>query len=134
MLDHVSLGVADLARAVGFYDRVLAPLGYVRLWASERGAGYGPEGAAGEPFALFAAGEWAHPPGSGWHLALAAASRAAVRDFHAAAIASGGRSEGEPGLRTQYGPSYYAAFIRDLDGYKIEAVCHRADEGGSAAP
>ena len=124
MLDHISLGVRDLARAASFYDAVLNALGYVRLWATDRGVGYGKHGARDEPFALHAAGERAGAPGGGWHLALTAITRKAVDDFHAEALRAGGTDEGGPGLRPQYGPGYYAAFVRDLDGYKIEAVFH----------
>jgi catechol 2,3-dioxygenase-like lactoylglutathione lyase family enzyme len=125
MIDHISLGVSDLDRAVVFYDRVLAALGYTRLWRTERGAGYGSSG-TDEPFAIVAAGDDARSAGKGCHLALTARSRSAVDEFHLAALASGAVDEGAPGLRAQYGPEYYAAFIRDLDGHKIEAVCHDA--------
>jgi catechol 2,3-dioxygenase-like lactoylglutathione lyase family enzyme len=124
VLDHISLGVRDLARAASFYDTVLSALGYVRLWSNNRGVGYGRPGMRDEPFAIFVVGDGASPPGAGWHLALTAANRQGVDGFHAAALRAGGISEGEPGLRPQYGPGYYAAFVRDLDGYKIEAVCH----------
>ena len=124
MIDHLSLGVSDLARAIAFYDAVLAPLGYVRLWKSERGAGYGSPGMKDEPFAIHEAGHDARPPGRGWHLALTAHSRQAVDDFHASAVRLGAVDDGAPGLRPQYGPGYYAAFVRDLDGYKVEAVFH----------
>jgi catechol 2,3-dioxygenase-like lactoylglutathione lyase family enzyme len=126
VIDHLSLGVSDLARATAFYDAVLAPLGYVRLWTSERGAGFGSPRMKDEPFALHDAGVDARPPGRGWHVALTASSRRAVDDFHAVALRSGAVDEGAPGLRPQYGPGYYAAFVRDLDGYRIEAVCHEA--------
>jgi len=126
MIDHLSLGVSDLARASAFYDAVLAPLGYVRLWTKERGVGYGKPGMRDEPFALVAAGPDAMPPGRGWHLALAASSRQAVDEFHAVAVRLGALDEGAPGIRAHYDPGYYAAFIRDLDGYRIEAVLHEA--------
>ena len=126
MLDHLSLGTSDLARAAAFYDAVLAPLGYVRLWANDRGVGYGKPGAKDEPFAIFGVGDRAHAPGPGWHVALTAPDRAAVDAFHAAALRAGATDEGGPGLRPKYGPGYYAAFVRDLDGYKIEAVFHEA--------
>ncbi len=126
MLDHISLGVFDLARAAAFYDAVLAPLGYVRLFSNERGVGYGPTGAKDEAFAILAAGEHAKAPGVGCHLALTAPSRAAVDAFHATAIGMGATDEGAPGLRPVYGVGYYAAFVRDPDGYRLEAVCHEA--------
>lgn len=124
MLGHLSFGVADLQRAQHFYDAALAPLGYVRLWQNERGAGYGPVGAADEPFAIFHRGAEARPPGPGFHLALRAANRDAVARFHEAALAAGGQDNGAPGLRAHYGPGYYAAFVRDPDGHRLEAVCH----------
>lgn len=126
MLDHISLGVLDLARAAAFYDAVLSALGYVRLWANDRGVGYGKPEASDEPFALHMAGDRAAAPGGGWHLALTATNRQSVDAFHTAALQAGGADEGGPGLRPQYGTGYYAAFIRDLDGYKIEAVFHEA--------
>ncbi len=126
MLDHISLGVTELPRAIAFYDAVLATLGNVRLWTTERGAGYGPVGNRDEPFALLAAGTGARAPGAGRHLALAAPTRAAVDAFHAAALAAGAGDEGGPGLRPHYGEGYYAAFVGDLDGHKLEAVCHEA--------
>ena len=121
MLSHLSLGVADLVRSANFYDRALAPLGFVRVWTSLKGAGFGPPGGA-DRLALFARPTPAAPPGPGFHLALTAPSRAAVDAFHAAALAAGGTDAGPPGLRTQYSPSYYAAFVIDLDGHKLEAV------------
>jgi catechol 2,3-dioxygenase-like lactoylglutathione lyase family enzyme len=125
VFDHVSLGVADLDRAVQFYDACLAPLGLVRLWRAPRAAGYGPEGYAAEaPLALVYAGDEAHAPGRGSHLALVAPSRAAVDGFHAAALAHGGLDEGPPGVREHYDPGYYAAFVRDPDGHRLEAVLH----------
>ncbi len=124
MLDHVSFGVSDLARAAGFYDAALAGLGLVRLFSKERGIGYGPPGAKDEGFAILAAGAGARAPGEGCHVAFGARSRAEVDAFHAAALRMGGLDEGGPGLRPHYGEGYYAAFVRDLDGYRIEAVCH----------
>ena len=126
MIDHISLGVSDLARAAAFYDAVLKPLGYVQLFGNARGVGYGPPRARDEAFAILAAGEHARPPGQGWHVAFSAPSRQAVDEFHAAALRAGGVDEGGPGLRPKYGVGYYAAFVRDLDGYKLEAVFHES--------
>jgi catechol 2,3-dioxygenase-like lactoylglutathione lyase family enzyme len=125
MLAHISLGVSDLLRTIAFYDAVLAPLGYARLWTSEHGAGYGISG-PDEPLAFFATGAAAKAPGAGCHVALTAPSADAVRRFHLAACALGATDEGAPGPRPRYGAGYYAAFIRDLDGYRIEAVWHGA--------
>lgn len=125
MFDHISLGVESLDRAVAFYDAVLAPLGYVRLWRTARAAGYGPEGFEGEaPFAIIGFGPEAKPPAPGLHLAFAAPSREAVDRFHAAALSASGVDEGRPGIRENYDPGYYAAFVRDLDGHRLEAVLH----------
>lgn len=123
MIDHLSLGVADLGRSVAFYDAVLRPLGHVRCWTGDAGAEYGPAGGEGA-LALFAVGDRAVPPGAGFHLALAARDRAAVDAFHAAALGLGALDEGAPGLRPQYGAGYYAAFVRDPDGHRLEAVVH----------
>lgn len=124
MLHHLSIGVADLARAARFYDAALAPLGYVRVWSDDTAVGYGEPG-GGDRLALKLTSE-ARPPGPRFHLAIAAASRDAVAAFHAAALAHGGRDNGAPGLRPNYGPSYFAAFVVDPDGYPLEAV---ADAG-----
>jgi catechol 2,3-dioxygenase-like lactoylglutathione lyase family enzyme len=126
VLDHVSIGVRDLARAAAFYDAVLPTLGYARLFGNPRGIGYGEPGAKDEAFAILAAGDDARPPGTGCHFALSAPTREAVDAFHAAALGAGAEDEGVPGLRPQYGEAYYAAFVRDLDGYRLEAVCHGA--------
>ncbi|EDP65945.1 putative glyoxylase [alpha proteobacterium BAL199] len=121
MLGHLSFGVNDLDRAAAFYDAILAPLGYVRVWTSGHAAGFGPPG-GGDKLALFAKPGEVIAPGPGFHLAFTAPNRAAVDAFHAAALAAGGTNDGEPGLRLRYGPSYYAAFVHDPDGYKLEAV------------
>ena len=121
MLSHLSFGVADLARAAAFYDGVLETLGYVRVWGDADGVGYG-EAGGNDKLALFARLGHASPPGAGFHLAFAAPSRASVDAFHAAALRLGGRDQGAPGTRPHYGPSYYAAFVSDPDGHKLEAV------------
>jgi catechol 2,3-dioxygenase-like lactoylglutathione lyase family enzyme len=123
MLHHVSFAVADLARSAPFYDAVLATLGYSRVWSHETAIGYGPPG-GGDKFAIKFRGKETAVPGPGFHLAFAAPSREAVTAFHRAALANGGRDNGPPGLRTQYAPDYYAAFVFDPDGYRIEAVIH----------
>ena len=127
MLHHLSFGVADIERASAFYDAVLAPLGYVRVWSDLRpgeagqAVGYGLPG-GGDKLALKHRPDGQRPPGPGFHLAFAAPDRAAVDRFHEAALRSGGRDNGAPGLRTHYGPHYYAAFVIDPDGHAIEAV------------
>jgi catechol 2,3-dioxygenase-like lactoylglutathione lyase family enzyme len=124
VLDHLSIGVSDLERAAVFYDTALAALGYVRLFTHPRAVGYGNPGDKDEQFAILKAGAEARAPGTGCHIAISARTREAVHGFHAAAIGAGATDEGGPGPRPRYGPGYYAAFVRDLDGYRIEAVCH----------
>ncbi len=120
MLGHLSFGVRDLDRAMAFYDAITAPLGVVRVWSGPKGAGYGPPGGQ-DKLALFPRID-AHAPGPGFHLALDAPDHAAVDAFHAAALAHGGEDRGAPGPRPQYSPTYYAAFVMDPDGHKLEAV------------
>jgi catechol 2,3-dioxygenase-like lactoylglutathione lyase family enzyme len=125
MIDHLSIGVRDVARAKRFYDAALAPLGYRCLSAGESSLGYG-DGAV----ALWVnAAERPVPPDdkSGLHVCFAAPTRRSVDAFHAAALAAGGTDNGKPGLRRDYGDSYYAAFVVDPDGYRIEAYCGRAE-------
>ena len=120
MLDHVTIGVSNIARAVAFYDRALAPLGIERLYAEGTSAfGYG-----SEKKAYFWIGQ-RETVLTGAHIAFAAGDRGSVDAFHAAALAAGGRDNGAPGLRPQYHAHYYGAFILDPDGHNIEAVCHR---------
>jgi len=121
LLSHISFGVRSLPRSMAFYDAVLEPLGSVRVWTDSKAAGYGPRG-GNDCFALFEHPDMA-PPGSGFHLAFNAASREAVNQFHAAGMAAGANDHGAPGLRPHYGPMYYACFVADPDGYKLEAVC-----------
>jgi catechol 2,3-dioxygenase-like lactoylglutathione lyase family enzyme len=121
VLGHISFGVADLERSMRFYDAAMGALGYVRLVSSAHVAGYGERGSTDERFAIMLHPEAGPPPGPGFHLAFAAPSRAAVDAFHAAALGCGGRDAGAPGLRPQYGANYYAAFVIDPDGHKLEA-------------
>jgi catechol 2,3-dioxygenase-like lactoylglutathione lyase family enzyme len=121
MLGHLSFGVSELARSAEFYDRILGPLGYVRVWSNLRGVGFGEKG-GGDKLALFAQSERVIAPGPGFHLAFTAPSREAVDAFHAEALRAGGRDCGPPGPRPHYGATYYAAFVFDPDGYKLEAV------------
>ena len=121
MLNHVSIGVANVARAKNFYDAALEPLGYKCLSESEGSLGYGSDkvalwiGAAERPVAA--------DDKSGLHFCFDAPTRKSVDAFHAAALAAAGRDNGKPGLRADYGPNYYAAFVVDPDGYRIEAYC-----------
>jgi catechol 2,3-dioxygenase-like lactoylglutathione lyase family enzyme len=121
MISHLSIGVSDLARATSFYDAVLCALGYHRVFTGPASVGYGtPDGR--EPFALKARPASDIGIDQGFHLAFEAQSRDAVDAFHAAALAQGGRDDGAPGLRPHYGPTYFAAFVIDPDGRRLEAV------------
>jgi len=121
MISHVSIGVRDIAKARRFYDAALAPLGYKLLSDGETSLGYG-----GEAAALWILQTDRPVPAdaqSGLHLCFDAPSRAGVDAFHAAALKTGGRDNGKPGPRKDYGPNYYAAFAVDPDGYRLEAYC-----------
>lgn len=124
MLDHVSIGVRDIPAAKRFYEAALSPLGYSCLASGDEYAGFGAKNPG------FWLNSTAHPvPAdmrSGLHFCFTAPSRAAVDAFHAAALTAGGSDNGAPGLRPDYGPTYYAAFAIDPDGYRIEAYCGAA--------
>jgi catechol 2,3-dioxygenase-like lactoylglutathione lyase family enzyme len=128
MLDHISLGVSDLERSRRFYDEALVPLGLVRTVDFEaRGSDYG---AMAGPFGveLTITVETGVSPLRGMHVCFRAPDRAAVRAFHGGALVAGGRDAGGPGVRAQYHPDYYAAFVVDPDGHRIEAVCHAPEK------
>ena len=115
MFDHVGVEVSDLARSAGFYDAVFFALGVRRMHANERAIAYGVNA---PHFWITMRGR---PPAPGFgHLAFAASGKAAVDGAFAAGIAHGGRSDGDPGPRPQYGPRYYAAYLLDPDGLRIE--------------
>jgi len=120
MLHHLSLGVRDLDVAGRFYDAVLSALGYRRVFEDETAIGYGL--VDDEDALCLKLRDDAAPPGPGFHLAFAADAAAAVDAFHAAALANGGGDNGPPGLRPDYGETYYAAFVVDPDGHRLEAV------------
>ena len=121
MFNHISIGVRDIARTKKFYDAALAPLGYKALSASYTSLGYGKD----------AVGLWISQTDkpvpadmkSGLHVCFDAPTRKSVAAFHAGALGAGGKDNGKPGLRVDYGPNYYAAFAIDPDGYRIEAYC-----------
>lgn len=126
MIHHVSIGVRDIPAARCFYDKVLRPLGYKCVSESPESLGYGNDSA----FFWVNVSQQPVPADerSGLHICFAAPGRKAVDDFHAAGISAGGRDNGRPGLRADYGPGYYAAFLCDPAGYRIEAY---VDERGS---
>lgn len=129
IVDHIGFGVSDYTQAKRFYTAALAPLGLTlvmevspefnpsKVWA----CGFGK---SGKPEFWIGSDGRTTPP---MHIAFVADTRAEVRAFHAAALQAGGRDHGAPGLRPQYHPHYYGAFVLDLDGHNIEAVCHRPE-------
>jgi len=122
VLDHVSLPVSDVERSKRFYEEALSPLGY-RLIMEHHISGVG-FGQSAKPDFWIRQGA----PGAAVHVAFASEDRATVDAFHEAAMAAGGRDNGGPGLRPEYHPSYYGAFIFDPDGNNIEAVCHGPEQ------
>ena len=120
MIDHISVGVSDLERSARFYELTLAPLGLSRLVTRPRTLGFGKS--YPEFWINLRAGMSPIPPESGGHICLRAKSAGEVDAFHAAALNAGGSDDGAPGLRPHDRVRYYAAFIRDPDGHRIEAV------------
>ena len=121
MLNHISIGVRDIARTKRFYDAALKPLGYKALSEGEASLGYGKENvvlwisASDKPVLA--------DEKSGLHFCFDAPTQKSVAAFHAAALGAGGQDNGKPGLRADYGDNYYAAFVVDPDGYRLEAYC-----------
>jgi catechol 2,3-dioxygenase-like lactoylglutathione lyase family enzyme len=128
MLDHVGLSVADYARSKAFYLQALAPLDYGLVMEvppePTGGHSHGGFGPAGRPQFWIGTGK---PLAGQVHVAFMAKDRAAVRAFHDAAMKAGATDNGPPGLRPEYHPSYYGAFVLDPDGHNVEAVCHQAE-------
>ena len=124
MIDHVSVAVRDLAASTRFYEAVLGTLGFAKLEARPATVGFGKQ--YPEFWINLRDGFAPLPEGSGAHVCFRARSPELVDAFHQAALAAGGRSDGAPGLRPQHGEGYYAAFIRDPDGNRIEAVTFQA--------
>jgi catechol 2,3-dioxygenase-like lactoylglutathione lyase family enzyme len=127
MIDHVSIEVRDLKASARFYEKLLAPLGMTRVRERAGRVGFG------KTYPEFWVNERSiHTPpayDSGAHIALRAVTTAAVDAFHATAVAEGAQSDGAPGMRPEYSSHYYAAFIRDWDGNRIEAVTFLRDAG-----
>ena len=121
MIDHAGFSVSDIARSKEFYVKALAPLDYTLVMEFPDGGGIAGFGAGGKPdFWIDGGGR----PSPKLHVAILAKNRAAVDAFHAAALAAGGKDNGKPGLRPEYHPTYYGAFVLDPDGHNIEAVTH----------
>lgn len=128
-IDHLNLAVPDLARSLAFYEPTLASLGIVKVMTV-------PADEATGQLEMHGFG-WEHKPffwlvadgrvGDNVHVAFVAENRAAVRGFYETALAAGGRTLLEPGLRPEYQPDYYGAFVLDPDGINVEAVCHRPE-------
>ena len=128
MIDHISVGVSDLDRSARFYEATLAPLGLSRLVTRPATVGFGK--AYPEFWINLRAGMTEVAPESGVHICLRARAAVDVDAFHAAALAAGGHSDGAPGLRPHDRVKYYAAFITDPDGNRIEAVTFPKDDAG----
>lgn len=118
MYDHIGFKVKDLAASLRFYEAALAPLGHVLCSQDDSGAGFGP---AGAPALWLYASKAAK--GAGVHIAFRAKNHEAIDRFHKQGLKAGGRDNGKPGLRADYSPTYYAAFLIDPDGNNVEAVC-----------
>lgn len=131
VLDHVSISVPDLDAARPFYDAVMAALGVAKVYDRADALGYGVRCDAVEDFhsclAVYQSADANLDAKRHW--CFKATTRAQVRAFHAAGLAHGGRDDGEPGLRPHYHAHYYGAFLLDPCGNRVEAVCHRAEEG-----
>jgi catechol 2,3-dioxygenase-like lactoylglutathione lyase family enzyme len=121
MINHVSIGVRDVARSKRFYDAALKPLGYTCRSEGEGSLGYGADNVA--LWILQSSRPVPADKDSGLHFCFDAPSRKSVDAFHAAALAAGGSDNGKPGVRADYDANYYAAFVVDPDGYRLEAYC-----------
>jgi catechol 2,3-dioxygenase-like lactoylglutathione lyase family enzyme len=119
VIDHIGIRVSDYERSKAFYQKALAPLGYQLFMEGSSGAGFRKETIPDFWVKL-------GTPAPSIHIAFASSDRDTVDAFHRAALAAGGRDNGAPGLRPEYHPNYYGAFVLDPDGHNIEAVCHRA--------
>jgi catechol 2,3-dioxygenase-like lactoylglutathione lyase family enzyme len=120
MISHASIGVREVGKAGKFYDAALGALGYKRLYDSAEAIGYGAE--SPELWLM----KSTHPvaaDASGLHFCFDAKTRGDVDKFHTAALKAGGKDNGKPGLRPDYGDNYYAAFVVDPEGYRLEAYC-----------
>jgi catechol 2,3-dioxygenase-like lactoylglutathione lyase family enzyme len=123
MLDHIGVNVSDYDRSREFYEKALAPLGFSLLMEpAPRIGGFGRDG---KPW--FWITDQRQPTTRNVHVAFTAPDRATVDAFHAAALEAGGTDNGGPGIREIYHPTYYGAYVLDVDGNNIEVVCHRPE-------
>jgi catechol 2,3-dioxygenase-like lactoylglutathione lyase family enzyme len=117
-IDHIMLSVSDYEKSKFFYSKALSPLNITQAMEFEGWSAFGKEG---RPVFWFGVGKQPQHP---MHIAFTADNRKQVDEFYQAALEAGGKDNGEPGLREQYHPNYYGAFVIDPDGHNIEAVCH----------
>ena len=133
LLDHVSISVRDVEVAKPFYKAVMAALGASVAYERADAIGFGERNSAQADaksyISIFQSPHAAPDPKRHW--CFRARSETDVRAFHDAGLAAGGSSEGAPGLRPHYHPNYFAAFLLDPEGNKIEAVYHRAQAAAS---
>jgi catechol 2,3-dioxygenase-like lactoylglutathione lyase family enzyme len=120
MLDHIGIGVRDPQASKSFYAAALEPLGITLLMDFGEAVGFGSNN---KPYFWIGKSDESGKT----HVAFVTADRKTVDAFYAAAIAAGGKDNGAPGIRAQYHPSYYGAFVLDPDGHNVEAVCHRPE-------
>ncbi len=119
MLSHLSFSVSDLKKSSAFYDATLGVLGYNRVYSGETASGWGDDSGA-EKFAIKKRVDKVSTPSPGFHLAFHARTKEEVHSFYREALKFGGKDNGAPGPRPEYGSRYYAAFVIDPDGYEVE--------------
>ncbi len=128
VISHITLGTNDKDRSAKFYDAVLGAIGFARLpKPPEKPLAYERDGGMPTIYIYTPADGRPATWGNGTHVAFVAETRAAVHAFHEQALKFGGMSEGEPGPRAHYGENYYAAYVRDPDGNKLQAVCYSSE-------
>ncbi|MBM3516328.1 MAG: VOC family protein [Alphaproteobacteria bacterium] len=133
MFDHLSLAVKDVNKSKAFYDKTLKPLGLSCVMQFPGAVGYGPSIQAPVFWIQRPSGRAAPKGTAGAHLAFHCGSRTKVDAFYSAAIKAGAKDNGKPGVRKDYHPNYYGAFVIDSDGNRLEAVCHRPPKAKAKA-
>ena len=121
IIDHIGLSVNDFSASLEFYSKALIPLRIEKIMEYEGWAGFGRDG---KPEFWFGAHSETQTP---MHLAFSAENRFQVAEFYHAAIEAGAKDNGKPGIREEYHPHYYGAFVIDINGHNLEAVCHRSE-------